>query len=151
MKDLRGFIKKTIREFLNENVSGKFIIGKCYEYDDLNTEIQKDIDKQFKKNSLEDDEDPDMDYPHFQQPLFDDNQDEYVYCFKFLNKKEILEKYPEVYHIGGRDSDYVNYRLIPSIKKNGLKNPPVGSEGNHRAFAYIVMEKPMPYFEIVKK
>jgi hypothetical protein len=59
--------------------------------------------------------------------------------------------YPEVYHIAGRDSDYVNYRLIPSIKKNGLKNPPVGYEGNHRAFAYINMEKPMPYFEIVKK
>ena len=87
---MKNFIKTTIKEFLNENINSKFIVGKLYEYSELNSEIQKDIDKQFKKNSLEDDEDPYMDYPHYQQPLFDGDQDDYLYCFDSMLYNKII-------------------------------------------------------------
>ena len=142
---------KKFGQFLNENINKEFTVGTCYEYNYLNNEIQKDIDIQFKKNNLEDDEDPDMDYPFYEQPLFDGDPDHYVYCYKYINEKEIMEIYPEVHIIGGQNSQYIDNTLIPNIKKNGLKNPPIGHEGNHRALAYLKMKKPMPYLEIIKK
>ena len=41
---MKNFIKTTIKEFLNENINSKFIFGKLYEYSELNSEIQKDIE-----------------------------------------------------------------------------------------------------------
>jgi hypothetical protein len=146
---MRDLIRKILREELNKYIDG-FIVGKCYKYNELSSKTKSDINIQFKIFSLEDDEDPNMDYPHYQQPLFDGDPKNYLYCFKYLTEKEALEKYPELYLLSMSNPEYME-SLITNIRKNGLKNPPVGYEGNHRVMAFIKMGKPIPYLEIIRK
>ena len=143
------FIRKLIREELSKYIGG-FIDGKCYNYNELSSETKLDVNKQFKIFSLEDDEDTNMDYPHYQQPLFDGNPKNYLYCFKYLTEKEALKRYPELYILSMSNPEYME-SLITNIRKNGIKNPPVGYEGNHRVMAFIKMGEPIPYLEIISK
>jgi len=42
-------------------------------------------------------------------------------------------------------------KVMMDIKKNGIRNPSVGEEGNHRAAAFYLMNKELPYLEIIEK
>lgn len=44
------------------------------------------------------------------------------------------------------DDDYIS-ELVESIRHEGLRNPPIGDEGNHRILAFAKMDVPMPYFQ----
>lgn len=135
-----NFIRKLIREELDE-FNADFVVGKCYEYDELNDEIKYDIDIQFKMF----DEEPDN-----ADDKFDGFPEDYMYCFKYLKPNEIKSHFPLVGDILKSKTGYFQ-TIIDDIKKNGLKNPPVGSEGNHRATAFMLMKKEMPYLEIKRK
>jgi hypothetical protein len=43
------------------------------------------------------------------------------------------------------EDDYI-IDLANNIKKYGLKNPPIGSEGIHRTLAHILLQIDMPYY-----
>ncbi len=42
-------------------------------------------------------------------------------------------------------------RLERSILKKGLKSPPIGAEGGHRAVVFAKLGLPMPYFSIYEE
>jgi len=136
MKDLRHFIKTTIREFLNEDTNKfDFIIGKKYEFEDLPKKIQNDIEIQFDEYSE-------------LQPM------DYYYVCKILKPKEIEEYLMSVfgeYEIGDVLEEPYMKKLIKDIKRNGLDYPSVGIEGNHRALAYWYLGRDLPYLEMIER
>lgn len=84
---------------------------------------------------------------------FEDKEFLFYFRLTTIPLQVLLEQYDEL--LGPNLSDYLEddyvINLANDIKQNGLKNPPIGMEGNHRSLAFIVLEKDMPYFEIIKK
>jgi hypothetical protein len=39
-------------------------------------------------------------------------------------------------------------KLVKNIKEKGLDYPAVGTDGNHRALAYYIMKKTLPYLDM---
>ena len=111
-----------------------FEIGKYYEYDELPQQVKNDIEVQ-----VEDEE-------------YD--SDDYIYLFKLLTPQE-TEEYLEnsfgEYDIEDAMNTPYMKRLVRKIKTNGLDYPAVGNEGNHRALAFYMMKKPLPYLEMILK
>jgi hypothetical protein len=112
-----------------------FEIGKSYEYNELPKKVRNDIDLQFE------------DYAEY-------CPEDYKYLFKLLTPEETSEYLEGVFgewDIGeAMDHPYIK-KLIRSIKEKGLDYPAVGVEGNHRALAFYVMNKPLPFLEMVLK
>jgi len=76
---------------------------------------------------------------------------DFVFHLQKINYKELLRKYdlllgPNL--LDEIEDDYV-VKLAEDISKNGMKNPPIGREGNHRSLAHIYLQKDMMYFEII--
>lgn len=134
----KKIIYNLIKEFIKKNF---FILNKCYEYDDLDHEIQTDIDVQFKIF----DEDPDN-----ANDKFEGFPTDYVYCFKYLKPNELNNYFPLMTSILKSKTHYLD-KLKQDIQKNGLQYPPVGNEGNHRAAVFWLLNKNLPYLEIKKK
>ena len=113
-----------------------FEIGKSYEYQELPKQIQNDIDAQFEDDNYE------------------SGPEDYTYLFKLLTSEETEEylhnTYGEYDIQNAIEEPYIK-RLIRKIMTNGLDYPAVGLEGNHRALAFYVMNKPLPYLEMVLK
>ncbi len=140
-------IHKIIKEEII-NLKNNFIVGNCYEYDDLSETIQEDIDVQFKVFDEE---------PETTSDKYDGFPEDYKYCFKYLKPKQLKTYFPLIddilYYLkkfDGFQDDYTN-QILNDIKTSGLKYPPVGSEGNHRATAFFLLNKEMPYLEINEK
>lgn len=141
---MENIINEVINQFLNEETNNRFndfVVGKCYEYNDLNSDIQYDIDIQFKiyDESFES-----------VGEKYDGFPEDYKYCFKYLNPNEIKDYLPMVSGILKTNMRYVK-NLMLDIKKDGLQNPPVGQEGNHRGAVFFLLNKKMPYLEITEK
>lgn len=49
-----------------------------------------------------------------------------------------------------RTRDYVD-RIAADIQERGLRSPPTGTEGYHRALALVSMESDVPYFRMVNR
>ena len=140
----RELKKHGVKNIMNEELKmthNNFVVGKCYKYDELHEDIQYDINIQFKIF----DEDPEN-----ANDKFDGFPEDYTYCFKYLKPTEIKTTFPLINDILKSKTNYLQ-KIIDDIKKNGLNNPPVGSEGNHRATAFYLMNIEMPYLEIKQK
>jgi hypothetical protein len=145
--DTNKFVRKFIKEIIEkeiENIS-EFEVGKCYDYLELPESTREDIDVQFKifdENSSEASEKYDA-YP-----------EDYKYCFKLLQSKEILKRFPLAKDIIKKHKTKENSCLLDimkSIQNGGLDYVPAGTEGNHRAAAFYLLNKEMPYLEIERK
>jgi len=129
-------VRKLIREVIDENINNisEFKIGKCYQCFELPQNVFEDIYAQFSSG--------------------ENDPEDYKYCFKLLEPKEIPKYLPLVntyikeYKKG--DKNYLE-SIINSIKKQGLKYPAVGTEGNHRGAIFYLLNKPLPYLEIKSK
>jgi len=137
-------IKKKLREALNK-ISTDFIVGKCYDYDELSEDIQYDIDVQFKIYD---------EYPELAEDKYDGYPEDYKYCFRYLKPNEIIKYLPLVKDIlkshKSKPNTYL-LNLMNSIEKEGLNYPSVGTEGNHRGAVFYLLNKELPYLEIVQK
>ncbi len=113
-----------------------FILDKSYEYNELPKKIKNDIDAQFGE-----------DYDEY-------GPEDYDYICKLITPEENSEYLENVFgewdiH-DAMEHPYMK-RLVKSIKEKGLDYPAVGTEGNHRALAYYIMKKPLPYLEMKLK
>ena len=88
------------------------------------------------------------------------NAEEYIgvealkFQFVHLEHATLLAYLDE--NFGANLEDYINdeyiLHLAEDIQMNGLRNPPVGSEGIHRMLAHAYLKRDMPYFiTLVKK
>lgn len=124
-------------KIVSESYSGKFSfkVNNIYEFEDLPSQIQKDIEIQFENS-------------------YDEGPYDYIYKYTLLSPEEI-ESY--LFSVFGEDSlqDAIDEpymkKLIDNIKTKGLKYPAVGSEGNHRALAHYFLGMPLPYLEMIPK
>lgn len=128
---------KKFNKFNNEYTNKfDFVLGKSYEYDDLPKKVKNDIDAQFGDG-----------YNEY-------GPTDYNYICKLItpeDNSEYLESAFGEWDIENAiDHPYMK-RLVKKIKENGLDYPAVGTEGNHRALAYYIMEKPLPYLEMILK
>lgn len=128
---------KKFNKFNNEYTNKfDFVIGKSYEYDDLPKKIKNDIEIQFGDG-----------YNEY-------GPEDYNYVCKLIKPEdntEYLENTFGEWDITNAMTQPYIKRLVKSIKTNGLDYPAVGTEGNHRALAYYIMNKPLPYLEMVLK
>jgi len=111
-----------------------FKIGQRYNYDDLPKVTQNEIDVQFEDE-------------------YDESVDDYQWEFKYLQPEDIEEYLDNIYgyNIGDALDDPYMKKIIRNIKKNGIMQPAVGFEGNHRALACWHLKIPLPYLEPIKK
>ena len=120
---------------LFENID--YIVGKLYKYNELSKEIQHDIDVQF--------------YDWFEGNYVEDEQDphNYIWEYKQLTPNDLEEYITR--HFGHELGDVIDSdemkKLIEDIRKNGIKQPAVGLEGNHRALACWELGIDLPYLE----
>lgn len=111
-----------------------FEIGKSYEYEELPKQVKDDIDVQVE----------DAEY----------GPEDYTYLFKLLTPEETEEYLHDSfgeYDIQDAIDDPYMKKLIKKIMINGLDYPAVGIEGGHRALAFYVMNKPLPYLDMILK
>ena len=112
-----------------------FEIDQSYEYDDLPKKVQKDIDVQF---------DDEGEYA----------PDDYNYIFKLLPLEEYGEYVENAFGqydiVDAMEHSYMK-KLVKDIEKRGIDYPSVGFEGNHRALACYMMNKPLPYLQMELK
>jgi hypothetical protein len=74
------------------------------------------------------------------------------YCFKLkrISYQQLTEELDVIFGcnlIDEVESDYI-VELANDILKNGLKNPPIGSEGIHRILAHHYLKIDMMRFEV---
>lgn len=103
----------------------KYKLGNYYTFDELPVQAQED----------------------FQLQLDENDDREYLFLFTGVWPEEYLEDTFGDSLEEAVDEPYVR-QLAKDIKNNGLKSPPVGTEGNHRALAYYKLGEIMPYFKI---
>lgn len=120
----------------------KFVENECYNYDDLSEVTQSDIDVQFMMYDSElEDEDESNKYKG--------HPDDYSYCFMYLKPDLIKTVFPHVNDIIHSKTGYLN-KIFKEIQDEGLQYPAVGTEGNHRATVYFLLQKELPYLKIVR-
>lgn len=123
-----------IKRFKDNNYCNKFnfIPGREYEYAELPTQIKKDIVIQLDDDSYESPED-------------------FIYIAKLLKPEDTIEflesSFGEYDITDAMEHSYMK-KLVKNIQEKGLDYPPVGIEGGHRALAYYIMNKEMPYLEM---
>lgn len=103
----------------------KYKVGEYYNFEELPEEAQEDFE--------------------LQQDEYDEN--EYLFRFDAIDPEEYLEERYGDDLEEALDDPYIS-QLAKDIKKYGLKSPPIGTEGNHRALAYLKLGVIMPYFHI---
>jgi hypothetical protein len=129
-------LQESIRIILREETNKfKGVVGKSYEFDELPKQTKQDIDVQFEDN-------------------YDEAPDDYLYKYILVSPEENEEYLFSIFgewDIEDAKEDPYMKKLIRNIKKRGLDYPAVGTEGNHRALAYYIMNKPLPYLDMVSK
>jgi len=109
-------------------------INRIYNFDELSTMVQDDFLIQFED---------DLEF----------NKNDYLFCLRKISYKKLLEDYDII--LGPNLVDEINdeytTNLAMDIKTNGLKNPPIGSEGAHRCLAHLYLQEDLLWFEIIKK
>lgn len=79
--------------------------------------------------------------------------EDYFFVLKQISYQQLTEELDEIFGcnlIDEIESDYV-IELAADILQNGLKNPPIGSEGIHRTMAHHFLNKDMLRFEAFHK
>lgn len=109
-----------------------FKIGKSYKYDELPEQVKDDIDLHFENQ-------------------YEESPYDYKYVYKIIPYEELGEKIEN--HFGREWEEYAEsenvQELIKDIEKNGLNYPSVGNEGNHRMLAHYILNRDLPYLEMV--
>ena len=103
-----------------------------YSFKELPTEAQKDFLVQFENE-------------------FEFDPKEYTFSLEIISYQKLLEEFDLILGanlIDELENDYI-IELAQDIKDNGLKNPPICSEGIHRSLAHLYLKKDMLRFEII--
>jgi len=130
--NLQESIRKIIKEETNKF---KGVVGKSYEFDELPEQTKQDIEVMFENN-------------------YDDGPEDYLYEYVLISPEENEDYLFSIFgewDIENAKEDPYMKKLVRDIKKRGLDYPAVGNEGNHRALAYYMMDKPLPYLKMIKK
>ena len=129
-------LQESIRRILREETNKfKGIVGKSYEFDELPEQTKQDIEVMFEDN-------------------YDEGPEDYLYEYVLISPEENEEYLFSVFgewDIENAKEDPYIKKLVRDIKKRGLDYPAVGNEGNHRALAYYMMNKPLPYLKMIPK
>lgn len=88
---------------------------------------------------------------HFGDGYNEYGPEDYDYICKLITPEENSEYLEGVF--GEWDiNDAIEHthmrKLVKNIKEKGLDYPAVGTEGNHRALAYYIMKKSLPYLDM---
>jgi hypothetical protein len=129
IKEMMGVIKESTNKFDG-------VVGKIYTFDELPQQTQQDVEDMFGDGYNEDGPD---DYL-FRYILISPEENE-SYLFSVFGEWDIED---------AKDDPYMK-KLVKDIKKRGLDYPAIGTEGNHRALAYYMLDKPLPYLEMIPK
>lgn len=108
-------------------------VDRSYRFDELPEETQADFCSQF-------------------EDVYDFEPSAFSFRLTIVKYEQLTEELDDMFGPNLLDyieDDYVQ-ELATDIYKNGLKNPPFGSEGVHRKLAYHLLERDMPRFEIVR-
>ncbi len=108
-------------------------LDRIYSFDELPKAAQEDFLVQF-----EDD--------------FEFDPNEFRFQLKVVTYEQLTEELDDSFGpnlIDNIEEDYVQ-KLAADILKNGLKNPPIGSEGVHRKLAHHYLERDMLRFEFFR-
>ena len=130
--NLQENIKRILKEETNKF---KGVVGKSYEFDELPEQTKQDIEVMFEDN-------------------YDESPEDYLYEYILISPEENEEYLFSVFgewDIENAKEDPYIRKLVRDIKKRGLDYPAVGNEGNHRALAYYMMDKALPYLKMIPK
>ena len=129
-------LQESIRRILREETNKfKGVVGKSYEFYELPELTKQDIEVMFEDN-------------------YDEGPEDYLYEYVLISPEENEEYLFSVFgewDIENAKEDPYIRKLVRDIKKRGLDYPAVGNEGNHRALAYYMMNKPLPYLKMIPK
>ena len=130
--NLQENIRRILRE---ETIKFKGVVGESYEFNELPEQTKQDIEVMFEDN-------------------YDEGPEDYLYEYVLISPEENEEYLFSVFgewDIENAKEDPYIRKLVRDIKKRGLDYPAVGNEGNHRALAYYMMNKPLPYLKMIPK
>jgi hypothetical protein len=129
-------LQENIRRILREETNKfKGVVGESYEFNELPEQTKQDIEVMFEDN-------------------YDEGPEDYLYEYVLISPEENEEYLFSVFgewDIENAKEDPYIRKLVRDIKKRGLDYPAVGNEGNHRALAYYMMNKPLPYLKMIPK
>ena len=129
-------LQESIRRILREETNKfKGVVGKSYEFDELPEQTKQDIEVMFENN-------------------YDEGPEDYLYEYILISPEENEDYLFSIFgewDIENAKEDPYMKKLVRDIKKRGLDYPAVGNEGNHRALAYYMMNKPLPYLKMTPK
>ena len=129
IKQMMGVIKESTNKFDG-------VVGKIYTFDELPQQTKQDVEDMFGDD------------------LYGEGPDDYLFRYILISPEEnesyLLSVFGEWDIEDAKESPYMK-KLVRDINKRGLDYPSVGTEGNHRALAHYILDKPLPYLEMTPK